>query len=130
MKRFVIEVPDDMVRTAHPQTGASVISGPGTALVQNGMHGWLGFIPDAYVVSVEDVPDPLPTEPGAVFWGYGAKVRNAHEPCKWMVVLDIDADGQPDPARITYISQRYQEWSPAEAERYGLCVLPDPEATP
>ena len=102
--------------------------GPHWAL-RNGEGLVIAAVYDVAKPTVEDLPDPLPTEPGAVFWAYGAKAPSAHKPCRWMVVMDVEAEGKPDPARITYISQRYQEWSPSEAERYGLCVLPDPDVT-
>lgn len=71
--------------------------------------------------------EPLPTEPGSWFFGKPTALDYPAE--RWFVVLDVDADGKPDPARITYISQSYREWSPGQAARHGLVRLPDPEVT-
>jgi hypothetical protein len=80
------------------------------------------------VVSVEDIPNPLPTEPGARFWGSYDKTV----PCWWFVMADrrdgggvryvsqygIIGDGHPSGIHSTSIA----------AER--LVRLPDPEPQP
>lgn len=46
--------------------------------------------------TIEDIPDPLPTEPGVRFWGSYDKTK----PCWWFVMAD-----KRDGGGVRYVSQ-------------------------
>lgn len=74
------------------------------------------------IVTVEDARDPLPTEPGSTFRGVAPGNRSATEPLQWLITHPT---GESDVERITYVSERCHEWAPADADRYGLRVVPE-----
>lgn len=84
-------------------------------------------VPDCLVTSVEDVPDPLPTEPGATFWGK----CNASDPQRWFVqrlgIGDHPTDLVYCPADKTLGAD---DINASSAKRAGLVVLPEPEVAP
>ena len=89
--------------------------------------------PDDPGVIVEDVPDPLPTEPGTRFWGKSNKLPQEQP---WFVQGVPGWRVRSDRAGIVYVpalgGQAYNAdccLNGSLAEREGLVRLPDPEAT-
>ena len=74
---------------------------------------------DVVNLSVEDVPDPLPTEPGVRFWG-----KAQDHPAEWWFTVESVRQG----VDVYYIAS--SGMSIHDANDVGLVRLPDPEATP
>lgn len=83
-------------------------------------QGWVGDLRDVDWLTVEDIPDPLPTTPGERFWG-----QSESSPPEWWFVTD-----QPVGNSLDYHSASGIAWDLRTAERSGLVRLPDPEAAP
>lgn len=79
------------------------------------------------VESIEDVREPLPTEPGVRFWGIAPGFGEQYAAQWWFV-------RQNGAGVIFYAPTRTDQLgigvSAADVERVGLVRLPDPEATP
>lgn len=98
------------------------------------MLRWARVSPNTPGMTVEDLPEPLPTEPGTRFWG-----QRANDPQQyWMTVVgnspSLDASGKPG-VRVGYMptDMRESAWSDViwsdEVTTCGLVGLPDPEVT-
>ncbi len=89
--------------------------------------GWLAaeVNPERCTVTVEDIPDPLPTTPGERFWGRSDSLG----PQWWFVAASNSCS--PEDAEVDYICAAGLRMSSLVAEKsHGLVRLPDPEATP
>lgn len=80
----------------------------------------LANVREQEVTSIEDVPEPLPTEPGARFWG-----KAQDHPAEWWFVADSRATDNS----TRYVSSSCYFWDAEQVARNGLVRLPDPEAT-
>ncbi len=128
-REFRARVSIEGVWTVENTSGALVLNEPG-AMLQ-----WARVNPNTPGLTVEDLPDPLPPEPGARFWGQRANDAQQY----WVTVVgnspSLDATGKPG-VRVGYMPTDLREsawdaviWSD-EVTAYGLVRLPDPEVTP
>lgn len=90
----------------------------------DGRHLYLTLPSDIFEV-VEDIPEPLPTEPGERFWG-----RSTHFGPQWWFVAGSNSC-RPDPDEVDYVGADGTHISSLLAvESHGLTRLPDPEPQP
>lgn len=119
MKRLIIE--GDVERHGPKPDGDRWVVMDG-----EGIHAaWIRDDCPRVRITVEDVPDPLPTEPGVRFWG-----RSTHFGPQWWFVCE-STSCRPEDGEVDYVAAGGYRLSSYVAEStHGLVRLPDPEATP
>lgn len=88
------------------------------------VDGHVFYLHNRHVVSVKDAPLPLPTEPGARFWG---KAKNV-PPQWWFVTRALDCRNET----IDYVCSDGHRFAASlmDDEATRVTRLPDPEVQP